>query len=95
MVQACAEPTSLRGFVNGITPGPADPQGRQRRWTVECANPDLFVAPPKLDHEGTLSFVSAGRPGLTRVTLTTRDDGGGVSIEPQVIEIELQAPGSR
>jgi ribonuclease BN (tRNA processing enzyme) len=84
-VPARAAPTSLRGFIHGIIAGAADPGGRQRRWTVESANPDLFAVPPALDDDGTLSFVPAGRPGLARVTLTAQDAG-----EPQVVEIELQ-----
>ena len=95
VVPALAGRTSLPGLVSGISPDLSDGQRRQLHWAVECADPDLFSSPPTLDHEGNLIFVPAGRPGLARVTLTARDDDGAVIIEPQVIEIELQAPASR
>ena len=92
VVSARAGRTSVPGLVPGFSPDPSDGQRLQLHWVVECADPDLFSSPPLLDRERNLIFVPAGRPGLARVTLTARDDGGSVIIEPQVIEIELQAP---
>lgn len=84
-VSARAEPASLPGFAAVLAPGPAHEAGLKPRWTIACANLDLFVTPPALDPAGTLTFVPAGRAGLARVTLTAQDAG-----EPRVIELELQ-----
>mgnify|MGYP001560543815 CR=1 FL=1 len=85
-------PTQLRDFVTVLASGAANGQGQPPRWTVECAHPDLFVSPPTLDGEGTLSFVSAGRPGLARLILSAQDESGTDTSEPQVVELDLRLP---
>ncbi len=86
-------PTQLRDFVAVLTSGSANGSQQPLRWTVECANADLFSSPPALDSEGTLSFVTAGRPGLARLILTAQDGSSSTdALEPQVIELDLRLP---
>ena len=99
-VPARTGPTRFPGFVTGIFPGPSDEGEQALRWIVTCAETNLFSVPPTLDSDGTLSFVPADRPGLVRVSLTARDDGGtdhggSDTSEPQVFEIDLQARESK
>ena len=83
-------PTQLRDFATILASGIANGPGQPRRWTVECANPDLFVSPPSLDGEGTLNFVPAGRPGLARLILTAHGGRRADLSERHTVDLDLR-----
>jgi hypothetical protein len=88
-------PTQLRDFATILASGIANGPGQPRRWTVECANPDLFVSPPSLDGEGTLNFVPAGWPGLARLILTAHRGRRADLSERHTVDLDLRIPDAK
>ncbi len=88
-------PTQLRDFAAVLTSGATNGPGQPLRWTVGCANPDLFVSPPSLDGEGTLNFVPAGRPGLARLILTAQGGRRADLSERHTVDLDLRIPDAK
>ncbi|MBM4003764.1 MAG: DNRLRE domain-containing protein [Planctomycetes bacterium] len=81
-----------------ISPGPANESGQAVHFIVNTDLPNLFVVPPAIDAEGTLTFTPrANVRGLATVHVTLQDDGltdrGGVDMSPsQSFTINITKP---
>lgn len=70
-------PHTRTGWAKNISPGPADETGQTLEFTVAAGTPDLFLVPPSLSPDGTLTFTPV--PGITggsTLSVTLRDNGG-------------------
>ena len=67
---------SVSGFVSA-TPGPANESGQHTTFAVMTDRPNLFVVPPTISADGTLTYTPRLLAlGVATVTVRVVDDGG-------------------
>jgi hypothetical protein len=72
-----AGPQSVPGWATNISAGPADESGQVLTFTANNDNNALFLAPPAVASNGTLTYTPAANAnGSANVTLTLKDNGG-------------------
>jgi PKD repeat protein len=85
-------PQTIGSLATDISAGPGETQ--TVAFTTTADRPDLFTIEPAIDPTGTLTFTPAtGATGDTVVTVTLRDDAGGVS-DPQTFSLEIKGQGN-
>lgn len=77
VVNENAGPQSVPNWATAIRPGPASEAGQQVTFRLTTDAPGLFLVPPAIDPDGTLTFTPATNAnGATLVTVVLQDDGG-------------------
>jgi Subtilase family/Bacterial Ig domain len=76
-VQEDAGPQSVPAWATGISAGPADESAQTLTFIVSSDNPALFITPPAIASDGTLTFTPApNATGTATVTVVLMDGGG-------------------
>ncbi|MDH3227715.1 MAG: tandem-95 repeat protein, partial [Thermoleophilia bacterium] len=76
-VAADAGAQSIGGWASRISAGPADEAGQSVSFIVSVDDPSLFVVPPTVATDGTLTFSpDPARDGVATITAQPVDDGG-------------------
>jgi PKD repeat protein len=84
-------PQTIESLATDISAGPGEMQ--TVAFTTTADRPDFFTNEPAIDPTGTLTFTpAANATGDTVVTVTLRDDAGGVS-DPQTFSMEFKQKG--
>jgi uncharacterized repeat protein (TIGR01451 family) len=89
---------SIPGWATAISPGPADESGQSVVFQVTNDQGALFVAPPTINPNGTLTYTPANNAsGMAIVTVVAQDNGGTVNdgvntSAPQTFTIFINAP---
>ena len=97
-IQQNAGPQVVAGWAFNISPGPTNESSQSVTFLVTNNLSALFVSPPALSADGTLTYTAAsGVSGTASVTVRARDNGGsangGVDISaPQTFSITVNAP---
>ncbi|MBS0660779.1 MAG: hypothetical protein JSR82_21380 [Verrucomicrobia bacterium] len=78
LVTSSLRPQVFPGWASGLTAGPANESGQTLTFSVVAnSNPSLFVVPPSVALDGTLSYTPAAhRFGTATITLRLEDNGG-------------------
>ena len=86
-------------FVTNVSPGPTnDEAGQVLAFQLQAGNPALFVQPPTIDTQGTLTYQPANdQVGTTQVTVSLVDNGSNQpphsnASAPQQFGVEVFAP---
>ncbi len=70
-------PQAVPGFLTNIAAGPTNESGQTISFQVMTDNPSLFLIPPTIDSNGTLSYrVQPNTNGKATVTVIATDNGG-------------------
>lgn len=73
-------PQSIAQFAANISAGPGDESTQTVAFTTAAANPGLFLVPPAIAANGTLTFTpDPSASGKTMVTVTATDSAGAAS----------------
>jgi hypothetical protein len=71
-----SDPFSATAFAGSISPGPLNEAAQNVIFTVTNDNTSLFIAPPAIATDGTLTFTPGSTPGTAIVSVTAMDNGG-------------------
>ncbi len=100
-VEAQAPPVTVPNFATGIAPGPptaTDEDNQTVSFAVTTSDDDLFIQPPTITPNGTLTYQPADdKIGTAQVSVVLRDngrdEGNNVSESaPQTFAVEVAAP---
>ncbi len=75
-VAACSGPASFTNVISAISPGPASEAAQTVALNVTNNNSALFLVPPSITSNGTLTFTPNNIAGNALVTVTAVDNGG-------------------
>ena len=95
-----ASARSVAGWASLMSPGPADETGQQLAFAVVGnSRPGLFLVPPAVASDGTLTYTTGSMSGVAVISLELRDDGGtdngGIDRSAvQAFSIAVQTPGT-
>ncbi len=68
---------SVSGWATGIAPGPPNESDQQVQFDVQVIGGNLlFLAPPAISADGTLTYTPLGFSGQSTVSVVLRDNGG-------------------
>jgi hypothetical protein len=77
---------SVPNWATAISAGPADEAKQTVAFTIiGNSNPNLFLVPPAVSPDGTLTYtLAANVSGTSKVTVVAKDTGGGADTSAQV-----------
>jgi hypothetical protein len=67
---------AITGWATDIAPGPANESNQAVQFQVQVSGGVLFILPPAISPNGTLTYTPLGLPGQAIVSVVLRDNGG-------------------
>jgi hypothetical protein len=82
---------SVSGWATAISPGPSNESAQTVDFIVTVdSGAELFLVPPVVSSNGTLTYTPTGLPGVASVSVSAHDDGGGDDTSaPQAFTITI------